>query len=127
MTIDEYKSMSNNSKLKYRNQKTIVDGIIFDSKKEADYYMQLKILKQNGNIIDFLRQVPFLLHEYYFSPTDGPVRPIYYIADFVVIKRDPNKFVKLEIHEVKGKWTKEAIFKRKMFQRKYLEYEFKII
>jgi len=30
------------SKSKYNNQKTIVDGIKFDSKKEAEYYCQLK-------------------------------------------------------------------------------------
>jgi len=39
--------------LKMRNVKTVADGRIFDSKKEADYYCQLKILKRQGEIIDF--------------------------------------------------------------------------
>ena len=40
-------------KSKYSNIKTVVDGIEFDSKKEADYYCQLKILKRAGEIKDF--------------------------------------------------------------------------
>lgn len=32
---------------KYNNQKTIVDEIEFDSKKEAEYYCMLKILRWN--------------------------------------------------------------------------------
>lgn len=40
-------------KNKYRNIKTTVDGIEFDSRKEADYYCQLKLLKRAGEIKDF--------------------------------------------------------------------------
>ena len=31
---------------KYRNKKTVVDGITFDSKKEANRYCQLKMMEQ---------------------------------------------------------------------------------
>ena len=33
---------------KYRNRKTVVDGITFDSKREAERYMELKLLEQAG-------------------------------------------------------------------------------
>lgn len=36
-----------------------VDGIRFDSKKEADYYLKLKYAKKAGDVVMFLRQVPF--------------------------------------------------------------------
>lgn len=42
---------------KYRNQPTDVDGIRFDSKKEAGYYTQLQLAKAGGQIKGFARQV----------------------------------------------------------------------
>lgn len=42
---------------KYRNEKRVVDGIVFDSIKEARYYEQLKLQKAAGEILDFVRQV----------------------------------------------------------------------
>lgn len=38
---------------KYRNKKTVVDGITFDSKKEAARYTQLRMAQLHGQI-DFL-------------------------------------------------------------------------
>ena len=46
---------------KYNAKKTVVDGIKFDSKKEAAYYVELKLRKRAGEIVFFLRQVPFHL------------------------------------------------------------------
>ena len=42
---------------KYLNKKTVVDGITFDSKKEAEYYSTLKLLKRKGKIKDFKCQL----------------------------------------------------------------------
>lgn len=39
---------------KYSNRKTKIDGIVFASKKEADYYCELKMLKIAGEVKDFL-------------------------------------------------------------------------
>lgn len=58
---------------KYRNIKTVVDGIKFSSKREAKYYVYLKAMQNNGRVA-FKMQVPFVL-----SPG------IKYIADFVEI------------------------------------------
>lgn len=37
-------------KSKYRNIKTVVDGITFDSKKEAKRYQELKLMEKAGEI-----------------------------------------------------------------------------
>ena len=113
-----------------RNIKTVIDGIMFDSQKEAMYYSLLKIQKQQGKIIDFFMQVLFLVHGGYYKNGEW-VKPIYYKADFVVemfdVSINDEISVKNQIHEVKGRWTRTAIDKRKMFEKRYPEYELKII
>ena len=44
---------------KYNAVKTIVDGITFDSKKEANRYLELKLMEQSGEIRDLELQVPY--------------------------------------------------------------------
>ena len=44
---------------KYGNKKTVVDGITFDSKKEAARYQELKLMEKAGVIIDLQLQPPF--------------------------------------------------------------------
>lgn len=46
---------------KYRNKKTVVDGITFDSQKEAKRYGELKLLEHAGVITDLQLQPPFKL------------------------------------------------------------------
>lgn len=46
---------------KYRNQRTEVDGIWFDSKAEADRWRGLKLLERAGQIRDLDRQVNYPL------------------------------------------------------------------
>jgi len=46
---------------KYRSQKTSSDGIVFDSKKEACRYGELKFLQKLGEISDFELQPMFQL------------------------------------------------------------------
>ena len=71
-------------KTKYGAHKTVVDGIKFDSRKEAERYYQLKFLEKQGTIKNLQRQVKFVL-----VPTqrdkDGKLleRERSYIADFV--------------------------------------------
>lgn len=36
--------------MKYHNRKTVIDGITFDSAKEARRYMELKLLERAGEI-----------------------------------------------------------------------------
>lgn len=72
--------------MKYGNKKIDVDGILFDSKKEACRYCQLKQLQQAGEISDLQLQ-----KEYELIPTqriDGKVveRACKYKADFAYMK-----------------------------------------
>ena len=93
---------------KYGNKKITIDGITFDSKKEAARYRELKLLKQAGHIIDFKLQpkFPYLIT---YSRQDFPgvfKRKAFYKADFEVIYAD-----RTVIEDVKG--CKTAIYKRK--------------
>ena len=44
---------------KYHNKKTEVDGIVFDSKREAERYLELKLLERAGAIQDLILQPSF--------------------------------------------------------------------
>lgn len=61
---------------KYRNQPVTVDGLRFDSKKEARRYQQLKLMQAAGDItgLDVQRRLPVVI--------DG-VHICVYVADFV--------------------------------------------
>ena len=63
---------------KYKNVKTTLDGIAFDSKKEATRYAELKLLARSGLIQNLRLQVPFEL-----IPKQQGERAVKYIADFV--------------------------------------------
>lgn len=108
---------------KYRNKKTEVEGIVFDSKKEAKYYLYLKQLLDKDKIENLQRQVVFELvpaiwkEEIVHLKTKDKVvkkrvqRPITYIADFVYIdKATGNQCV----IDCKGMRTKEYRLKAKM-------------
>jgi hypothetical protein len=49
------------SKEKYKNNKVTVDGIAFDSKREANRYCELKMLEKAGRITDLDLQKVFVL------------------------------------------------------------------
>lgn len=69
------------SRRKYGNVPTVVNGIKFDSKREADYYKSLLLLKAAGAIRGFVRQVSILLPsgrrlrlDYVVNENDGRIR-----------------------------------------------------
>ena len=53
---------------KYRNQKVMVDGYTFDSKKEAQRYAELKLMQQVGAIRDLELQPSFSLFAAVLTP-----------------------------------------------------------
>ena len=79
---------------KYGNIPKEVDGIWFQSTKEAEYYGKLKILQRAGQIDKFKRQVAYKL-------TVNGVLICKYIADFVVWWPGG----KVEVIDVKGEAT----------------------
>lgn len=107
---------------KYNNQKTVVDGIEFDSKKEAEYYCQLKLLKKAGEIKDIGLQPRFELQPA-FEKNGVKYRPITYIADFVITNNDGTT----EIVDVKGVETQVFKIKQKLFEYMYPDLSLKVI
>ena len=67
---------------KYHNQKIVVNGISFDSKKEANRYMALMDAVRAGIITDLRLQHDYTLQEAYTSPEGERIRAIRYRADF---------------------------------------------
>ena len=109
-------------KNKYRNIKTTVDGIEFDSRKEADYYCQLKLLKRAGEIKDFGLQPRYELQPT-FKKNGTTHRSITYVADFVIDNNDGTT----EIIDIKGVETQVFKIKKKLFEYKYPDKNLKII
>lgn len=107
---------------KYKNIKTVIDDITFDSKKEADYYCQLKILKRAGEIKDFGLQQKYELQPT-FKKNGTTYKAISYVADFVITNNDGTT----EVIDIKGMETKEFKIKKKLFEYKYKDLELKII
>lgn len=102
---------------KYNSRKTIVDGITFDSKKEAKRYVELKRMEQEGLIQGLELQVPFELVPSFTIMIDGKKkkrRNMKYIADFVYYDNG-NKVVE----DVKGRKTDIYKLKKKLFEYKY--------
>lgn len=88
-------------KSKYNNLKTIIDGIVFASRKESQRYALLKVLKDKGEVISFERQVPYVL-------TAG----IKYILDFRVLWKDQST----SYEDVKGFRTDIFKLKKKLMK-----------
>lgn len=108
------------SRSKYHSRKTTVDGIEFDSKKEANRYRELVLLERAGLIQNLQRQVKFVLIPAQYEPDTigkrGGVkrgkqieRECCYVADFSYT--DNGKQV---VEDTKGFKTKDYIIKRKL-------------
>ena len=68
---------------KYRNRKVTIDGITFDSKREAGRYQELKALAARNLIEDLRHQVPFeLAPGVKFSDESRKKPALRYVADF---------------------------------------------
>lgn len=112
---------------KYGNKKVIFDGEVFDSKREALRYQELKLLERCGGISDLRRQVTYELipvqreksTRVYSKgrkkgqPIEGKVieKAVTYKADFVYKDNLTDKDV---VEDAKGMRTKDYIIKRKL-------------
>lgn len=85
-------------------EKTVLDGIVFDSRHEANRYAELKLLQRAGKIKNLRCQVPFEL-----IPSQDGERAVKYIADFVYEENG-----KEVVEDAKGFHPKEYIIKRKL-------------
>lgn len=112
MTVEQYRKLTKSSKNKYGAKKTVVNGITFDSKKEARRYQELLLLQDSGAISHLQRQVKYVLIP---SQKDeqGKVieRECSYIADFVYFDIQANKTI---VEDTKGFRTADYKIKRKL-------------
>lgn len=109
---------------KYGNRKTVVDGITFDSKKEANRFRELQLLERAGKITALQRQVKYVLiptqrefsneiykkgaHQGHFKPGKVLEKECSYIADFAYIQDgayvvEDTKGVRTEAYKIKWK------------------------
>ena len=91
-------------KHKYGAKAVIKDGARFDSKMEMRYYNKLKLLQSSGEVLFFIRQVPFHL--------PGNIR---YVADFMEFHSDGT----VRVVDVKGYDTPMGKMKRKQVEAVY--------
>ncbi len=101
---------------KYNAKKVVIDNIKFDSKAEAAYYQQLKLLKMSGEVVSFDLQPEFVLQES-FRKNGKLYRAIKYKADFLVRYSDGHE----ELIDIKGMLTKEFRIKQKLFELRYMQ------
>jgi hypothetical protein len=102
---------------KYRSRKTILDGISFDSQKEADKYAELLLLMKAGEIVKLELQPEFILQDY-FSHQGKYYKPIKYRADFRVTYKDGREVV-IDVKPSDSFQAKEYRIKKKLLLCKW--------
>jgi hypothetical protein len=96
---------------KYNARKTTVCGHTFDSKREAEVYLELLAQKQAGEIIRIGFQPSYTLLAGFKDNTGKNQKPITYTADFFVTYADGRN----EVIEVKGVRTRDYLLRKKLF------------
>lgn len=109
---------------KYGNRKMTIDGILFDSQREAGRYRELRLLEKAGVIRNLKLQEPYELLPAQREPSTltktgreraGRVieRSVVYKADFAYEERTGEAWAAV-VEDAKGMRTKEYIIKRKL-------------
>lgn len=89
---------------KFNAKRTEINGIKFSSLLESKYYQYLNLLIKSGEVVFFLRQVPFHL--------PGGIK---YVVDYQIFNSDGScKFV-----DVKGFETSEFKIKKRIVESLY--------
>ena len=91
---------------KYHNRRVTVDGISFQSVKEASRWQELRLMERAGEITLLARQVKIEL-----VPKSNLFRAVYYVADFVYVDKRTGKTV---YEDVKGVRTDVYKLKKKL-------------
>lgn len=120
-----------NNHNKYGNKKVYAYGIKFDSKKEAERYIELRFLQEKGLIHDLELQKKFVLIPAQYAESNEVYKrgekagqrkrgkllehEVAYYADFDYYTAEGEHVVE----DTKGVKTKEYIIKRKLMLREY--------
>lgn len=108
---------------KYHAVKTTVNGIKFDSKKEAERYCELLQRQEDGEIKDLKLQPHFTLQEAFKTVDGESVKAIVYVADFAYREARMDDggewYWPLVVEDVKGVKTDVYSLKRKMMIERF--------
>ena len=96
---------------KYRNKKVVIDNILFDSKKEARRYKELKLMEKAGLITNLVLQPKYEILKS-FKRRGKTHRKIEYIADFGYFDNERQAEI---IEDIKGISTDVFNIKKKLF------------
>lgn len=108
-------------KSKFGNTRVMVDGIWFDSQKEANRYSELRLMQRAGIVKEIELQPRFLLQDgYHCGQTNRWIRKMEYVADFRITYADG----RVVVEDVKGFKTAIYRMKAKMFRAKFPDVEF---
>ena len=131
---------------KFGNKPTIVNGIKFQSRLEAERFQQLRLLEQAGEISGLMLQVEFqilrgwtnpgIISEYgmdedgdiLYHTTETPtkagerIKSRFYVADFVYFDTRTKMWV---IEDTKGMETADFRLKWDYMRSQYPQYEFR--
>ena len=97
------------SRSKYRNKKTTINGITFDSKWESERYLYLKSLEKAGRIKDLELQP-----RYNILVNDQKICA--YVADFKYNKENADGIWEHIVEDAKGVETPEFKLKKKLMK-----------
>lgn len=103
---------------KYNNRKVSIDGVSFDSKKEAAHWNQLKIREASGQIRKIEPHPKFTLQESFQDHMGGKHRAITYEADFRYFDIELGKTVVVDVKASKFMLTDVYKIKKKLFLKK---------
>jgi conserved hypothetical protein len=98
-----------------RSKKTVIDGITFDSRTEAEYYEYLKRLEKDKKIYRLRCHPTYILQEA-VERYGKKYKAIKYIADFEYWSDEEQINV---VVDVKGYAMEDARLKRKLFAYNY--------
>ena len=101
---------------KYHNIKVEVDGYKFDSKKEAEFYQDLLLLKRSGELLDFEVHPKIILQEG-FKFNGKKIQQITHSPDFILYWEGGTEFI--DVKGGKATQTQAWRLKWKLLMFKY--------
>lgn len=111
LTVAEYKNIilkeqsQIQNKNKYKNIRCSYEGYNFDSKKEMNRYIHLKLLVKLKVITELKLQVKFkLMDGVIYSVNKNSRKDVYYVADFTYTNLETNTLV---VEDVKSPSTRK--------------------
>lgn len=105
---------------KYNAQKTIINGVKYDSRREALLYQNLLNLQNKGIIAHLERQKRFEI-----IPKTKTERAAYYVADYFFQEVATGQWVVADCKSPITKKLPAYVLKRKIMKIRYPEYEFR--